>query len=262
MEEHCIRTAVIGMGNMGSQYAALLVSGAVPGMCLAAVTRVRPETLAARHLTLPEGLPVFQTAEQLFEAVDTGALALDAVIIATPHRLHQEQAEAAMKRGLCVLSDKPAGICSSQARRMEQARPEGLVCGYIFQQRTFPAYRNIRELVRSGRLGKLKRVSWTVTDWYRSNAYYAGSGWRGSWEKDGGGTLLNQCPAVTESLVREENGKIGALVYCGEGGPDKEAQVQAHVTETNRTLPLYKRISAVHFSAEPLPRNAAGKLLR
>ena len=200
MEEHCIRTAVIGMGNMGSQYAALLVSGAVPGMCLAAVTRVRPETLAARHLTLPEGLPVFQTAEQLFEAVDTGALALDAVIIATPHRLHQEQAEAAMKRGLCVLSDKPAGICSSQARRMEQARPEGLVCGYIFQQRTFPTYQKIRQLVRSGQLGKLKRVSWTVTDWYRSNAYYAGSGWRGSWEKDGGGTLLNQCPHNLDML--------------------------------------------------------------
>ena len=74
--------------------------------------------------------------------------------------------------------------------------------------------------------------------------------------------LLNQCEAVTESLVREENGKIGALVYCGEGGQTKEADVQAYVTEMNRTLPLYKRISAVHFSAEPLPRNAAGKLLR
>ena len=74
--------------------------------------------------------------------------------------------------------------------------------------------------------------------------------------------LLNRCDAVTESLVREEKGKIGALVYCGEGGQDKEAEVQAYVTEMNRTLPLYKRISAVHISAEPLPRNAAGKLLR
>src|SRR5699024_10624546 len=44
------------------------------------------------------------------------------------------------------------------------------------------------------------RVSWTVTDWYRSNAYYAGSGWRGSWEKDGGGTLLNQCPHNLDML--------------------------------------------------------------
>ena len=74
---------------------------------------------------------------------------------------------------------------------------------------------------------------------------------------------LNQCPEVTESLVREENGKIGALVWCGESGAgDKQAAVQAYVTELNRTLPLYKRIAAVHLAEGPLPRNAAGKLLR
>ena len=50
MKKDAIRTAVIGMGNMGSQYAALLAAGAVPGMALAAVTRVRPETLAARGI--------------------------------------------------------------------------------------------------------------------------------------------------------------------------------------------------------------------
>ena len=74
--------------------------------------------------------------------------------------------------------------------------------------------------------------------------------------------LLDKCPAVVESLVREEHNKIGALVWCGEGGQDKEAEVQAYITELNRTLPLYKRISALHLAAGPLPRNAAGKLLR
>ena len=74
--------------------------------------------------------------------------------------------------------------------------------------------------------------------------------------------LLDKCPAVTESLVREENGKIGALVWCGEGGEAKQAEVEGYVTELNRTLPLYKRISAVHIAAQPLPRNAAGKLVR
>lgn len=200
MKGSIIRTAVIGMGNMGSQYAALLAAGQVPGMELAAVTRVRPEMLAARGLVLPAGLPVYPTADALFAAVDRGELALDAVIIATPHRLHEQQAVDAMQRRLAVLCDKPAGIASAAARRMEQARPAGLVCGYVFQQRTFPTYRMIRQLVRSGELGKLKRVSWTVTDWYRSNAYYAGSGWRGSWEKDGGGTLLNQCPHNLDML--------------------------------------------------------------
>ena len=74
--------------------------------------------------------------------------------------------------------------------------------------------------------------------------------------------LLDKCPAVVESLVREEHNKIGALVWCGEGGQDKEVEVQAYITELNRTLPLYKRISALHLAEGPLPRNAAGKLLR
>ncbi|MCF0187282.1 MAG: Gfo/Idh/MocA family oxidoreductase [Bacteroidaceae bacterium] len=50
------------------------------------------------------------------------------------------------------------------------------------------------ELGNKPAYGNLKRINWVVTDWYRSNAYYAASSWRGTWAKDGGGTLLNQCP--------------------------------------------------------------------
>lgn len=121
-----IKTAIIGMGNMGSQYAAYLLSGKVPGMELAAVTRVRPEQLLALDLTLPGDLPVFSSADALFDALDAGRIRLDAVIIATPHRLHEEQSIAAMNRGLHVLCDKPAGIYSRQARLMEESRPNGL----------------------------------------------------------------------------------------------------------------------------------------
>ena len=189
-----IRTGIIGMGNMGSQYAALLLDGQVPGMELAAVTRVRPEQLQKLGLALPDNLPVYTSADALFHAVDDKNLGLDAVIIATPHRLHEEQSISAMKRGLHVLCDKPAGIYSRQARLMEEARPEDLVCAYIFHQRTYPSYQHIRRIIQSGELGGLKRMNWTVTDWYRSNAYYQSSSWRGTWKLDGGGTLLNQCP--------------------------------------------------------------------
>ncbi len=189
-----LRTAVIGMGNMGSQYAAFLLAGRIPGMELCAVTRVRPKRLETLGLVLPESLPVYPGADALFEALDTGKLCLDAVIIATPHRMHEAQSIAAMKRGLHVLCDKPAGIYSRQARLMEEARAEDLICAWIFHQRTYPAYRQIRQIVQSQTLGGLKRVSWTATDWYRSNAYYQSSSWRGTWKLDGGGTLLNQCP--------------------------------------------------------------------
>ena len=70
---------------------------------------------------------------------------------------------------------------------------------------------------------------------------------------------LALCPAITECIVKEKGQKICAVIYCPE---DKQEEVRAFVIEVNRSLPLYKRISAVEFTAEPLPRNALGKLLR
>ena len=70
---------------------------------------------------------------------------------------------------------------------------------------------------------------------------------------------LALCPAITECIVKEKSQKLCAVIYCPE---DKQEEVRAFVTEVNRSLPLYKRISAVEFTAEPLPRNALGKLLR
>ena len=70
---------------------------------------------------------------------------------------------------------------------------------------------------------------------------------------------LALCPAITECIVKEKSQKICAVIHCPE---DKQEEARAFVTEANRSLPLYKRISAVEFTAEPLPRNALGKLLR
>ena len=70
---------------------------------------------------------------------------------------------------------------------------------------------------------------------------------------------LALCPAITECIVKEKGQKICAVIYCPE---DKQEEVRAFVTKVNRSLPMYKRISAVEFTAEPLPRNALGKLLR
>ena len=71
--------------------------------------------------------------------------------------------------------------------------------------------------------------------------------------------LLEKCPAVKECIVKEKGKKICAVVCCEEAD---QQTVRDFITETNRTLPLYKRMSAVEFSAQPLPRNAMGKLMR
>ena len=70
---------------------------------------------------------------------------------------------------------------------------------------------------------------------------------------------LALCPAIIECIVKEKSQKICAVIHCPE---DKQEEVRAFVIEVNRSLPLYKRISAVEFTVEPLPRNALGKLLR
>jgi predicted dehydrogenase len=63
----------------------------------------------------------------------------------------------------------------------------------MFQLRTEPRYTKIRKLVQSGELGPIVRLNWIITDWFRTEAYYASGGWRATWKGEGGGVLLNQC---------------------------------------------------------------------
>lgn len=117
-------------------------------------------------------------------------------MVETPHYFHPQIATDAMKAGLNVLCDKPAGVYTKQVKEMnEEAKkhPE-LLFGMMFNQRTNPLYIKAKELIDSGRLGKLTRIVWIITDWYRPRAYYAQGGWRGTWWGEGGGVLLNQCP--------------------------------------------------------------------
>ena len=71
--------------------------------------------------------------------------------------------------------------------------------------------------------------------------------------------LLAGCEAIRECVVKANGKKIGADICCE---PGRQEEVRAYITQLNRTLPLYKRITAVDFSEGPLPRNATGKLLR
>jgi predicted dehydrogenase len=64
----------------------------------------------------------------------------------------------------------------------------------MFNQRTDPRYLKLRAMVRGGKLGKIRRINWIITDWFRPEAYYRHAGWRATWAGEGGGVLLNQCP--------------------------------------------------------------------
>lgn len=195
-----MKTVIIGMGNMGSKYARLILEHKAGNMELAAVTRIRPERMELLKDVFPEDLKVYQSAEELYAGYDRGEFDADAVLIVTPHYDHEKQVMEAFRRGLHVLCDKPAGVYTRQARNMTEAylaareKKPDLLYGYVFHQRTFPIYQKMREIVMSGTYGGLKRVNWVITDWYRPDAYYTSSAWRATWKGDGGGTLLNQCP--------------------------------------------------------------------
>ncbi len=190
-----MKAAVIGVGNMGSRYAKMLQDNQVEGLELAALTRVRGKYKDMLQKSIDKGIPVYENYDLLFDDVENGKLNIDAVIIATPHYVHEEIATRAFKNRLHVLSDKPSGVYSRQARLMDEAADEsGKVFSMVFNQRTLPVYKKIKEIVDSGKYGRLKRFSWVVTDWYRPEKYFTSSSWHATWDKDGGGVLLNQCP--------------------------------------------------------------------
>lgn len=213
-----IKTAVIGVGNMGSKYASLIQDGLIQGMELSAMTRVRG---IYREMLLPSieaGVPVYETADELFRAVENKELSIDAVVIATPHYAHEESAVRAFRNGLHVLCDKPSGVYSRQARNMEnEAEKSGKVFSMVFNQRTLPIHMQLHELVNSGKYGALKRLNWVVTDWYRPEQYYTSSSWHATWDKDGGGILLNQCPHNLDLLQWICGMPVNVQGFCIEG---------------------------------------------
>ena len=64
----------------------------------------------------------------------------------------------------------------------------------MFNQRTNPLYQKVKEILDAGTIGNLRRVSWIITSWWRTQKYYDSSAWRATWAGEGGGVLVNQAP--------------------------------------------------------------------
>jgi predicted dehydrogenase len=189
-----VRLGIIGMGNIGKFHADYLLAGKVPRCELAAVCSTSPQKLDAFKA---KGIPVFDDAHKL---IRSGAV--DAVLVATPHPQHPRQGIAALEAGLHLMVEKPIASHKADAERLVAAaskRPKQ-VFGAMFQLRTEPRYAKIRKLIQSGDLGAIVRVNWIITDWFRTEAYYASGGWRATWKGEGGGVLLNQCLHQLDTL--------------------------------------------------------------
>ena len=191
-----VRLGIIGVGNMGSGHAANILAGKCPEIELTAVADRREARRQWAKDTLPKGTAIFEEGSDL---IQSGLC--DAVHICTPHYQHPTLAMEAFAAGLHVMCEKPAGVYTKAVREMnEAAEKSGKVFAMMFNQRTNCVYRKMHEMVHSGQLGELKRVNWIITDWYRTQIYYDSGDWRATWEGEGGGVLLNQCPHQLDLL--------------------------------------------------------------
>jgi predicted dehydrogenase len=185
-----VRLGIIGIGNMGSGHLKSILEGKVPEMEVTAVADRQEGRRAWAKENLPESVVIFEEGTDLIAAG-----VCDGVLIAVPHYQHPELTIDAMNHGLHVMCEKPAGVYTKQVREMNDAAKKcDRVFGMMFNQRTNCIYRKMHELVTSGELGAIKRVNWIVTDWYRTQSYYDSGSWRATWDGEGGGVLLNQCP--------------------------------------------------------------------
>ena len=191
-----LRLGIIGIGNMGTGHAGNILAGHCPEIEITAAADRR----ASRRNWVEEHLPDAKLFTEGEELIASGAC--DAVLIAVPHYQHPPLAISAFQHGLHVMVEKPAGVYTLQVREMMAVADQhpDLTFGMMFNQRTNCVYRKLKEMIDGGELGIIKRVSWLITDWYRTQFYYDSGAWRATWKGEGGGVLLNQCPHQLDLL--------------------------------------------------------------
>lgn len=237
-----IRFGIIGSGFMGGWHARNITGRPSRDCALTAVCDADPSR--AKALAEEVGVRWFDSAEAM---MSSGLI--DAVLIVTPHYWHPIYAIQAARAGLHVLCEKPLAATVGPARAMvAECRRRKVVLGAMLQARARPLMAKMKRIVASGRLGRIFNVTMICSNWYRPQSYYDSGDWRGTWEGEGGGVLLNQAPhsldlfqwiggmptAVT-ALLKTRLHKIAventAQVICEYADPDKVGYIYATTAE-------------------------------
>ena len=207
-----VRLGIVGVGNMGRGHISNYVQGRMPEIEITAVADIDETKFDFARENVP-GVKCYNTATEMFNSGDC-----DAVLIATPHYFHPPMAREAMEAGLHVMSEKPAGVYTKAVRELiEFTETSDKTYAIMFNQRTNCLYRKMKELIDSGKYGEIKRVSWIITDWFRTQQYYNSGSWRATWEGEGGGVMLNQCPHQLDLWQWLCGMPVKVRAFCHEG---------------------------------------------
>ena len=223
-----VRYGIVGLGNQGTNYATKIFDGGkAQDAVVTAMCDINPAKIQAmKEKTINTEVAYFTDYREM---LDSGLC--DAVLVEVPHYQHPEIVMACLERGINVICDKPAGVYTKQVREMnEVAAKSNAKFAMMFNQRTNCLYRKMRDIVREGGIGELQRVTWIITDWYRTQQYYDSGSWRATWKGEGGGVLINQCPHQID-LVQWVVGELPVEVngFC-QYGKWHDIEVEDEVT--------------------------------
>src|SRR5690606_25103593 len=177
----------------------------------AELAAVYDRTLAkARRLAEEYGADAYDDYREMLKRPD-----IDIVCVCTPSGKHAEGTIAAAEAGKHVLCEKPLEIDPKRMSEMiEACRRHGVKLGCVFQRRLMPAAEITRRALAEGRLGRLVMAN-AYLKYYRSQEYYDSGGWRGTWELDGGGCLMNQGVHGIDLLVHLAGDVESVFAYAG-----------------------------------------------
>lgn len=184
-----VRIGIVGVGVIGTAHAGTIYENKAEGLTLCALCDNDKERLASLEKEF-QGIPLFESYEEM---IKSGLI--DAVIISTPHYFHPIIATYAFKKGLHVLSEKPLGVYTLSLKKAFKAQKKsGRLYATMLNQRTNKLFKIAKELIDGGEIGEITKNKYVITNWYRTQAYYDSSAWRGTWRYEGGGVLTNQAP--------------------------------------------------------------------
>ena len=177
--------AIVGCGVIGPWHAsAISLASKAELVALCDVELGKAEKLAAEHGNVP---CYTNHKTMLREEPD-----IDCVCVCVPSGIHWRIAVDAANAGRHVLSEKPLDVTLRHMDKMiETCAAANVKLGCIFQRRTRPLTKAVKKVIEGGKLGRLVLAD-AYLKYYRSPDYYKSAGWRGTWELDGGGALMNQ----------------------------------------------------------------------
>ena len=208
-----LRVGIIGCGNIFTMHAtstAHLDCAELVGVC--DIKKDRADAAANKY-----GVKAYYDYKDLIKKD-----LIDVVHICVPHYLHPIITRYALEHGVHVLCEKPMAIKMEDAlANVALAEKMNLKYGVIFQCRFNNTSKLIKENLENGRLGKIISARVVLT-WYRPDSYYSQSDWKGTWDKEGGGVVIDQA--------------IHSLDLANWFINDEPVKVQAHLSNRGHSI--------------------------